>query len=254
MINIEEWFSCNKLTLNTDKTCFIIFKSSRWKQVYIPDVINFNNKSINRVSCIKYLGLYVDELLNWNNHVNEVCSALKRFFPTFYNIRYYVSLNHARIIYYAMMYSKIKYAIPIYGVTKQYNISKIQVLQNKLLKILTFKNYRYSTNQLHNEFDILKVNDIINQEILTFVHQYINNKLPSVFDQYFTHRFSIDEYISSGRKIRFITPRFYTDVGADAINVKGAQLWNGLKLDIDPNVSNKVFKKAFKESVLKYDV
>ena len=77
------------------------------------------------------------------------------------------------------MYSKIKYAIPIYGVTKQDNISKIQVLQNKLLKILTFKNYRYSTNQLHNEFGILKVNDIINQEILTFVHEYINNKLPS---------------------------------------------------------------------------
>ena len=78
--------------------------------------------------------------------------------------------------------------------------------------------------------------------------------MPTVFNGYFTHRFSINEYISSERKIRFITPRFYTDVGADAINVKGAQLWNGLKLDIDPNVSNKVFKKAFKESVLKYDV
>ena len=179
---------------------------------------------------------------------------MKRFFPTFYNIRSYISLNHARTIYYAMMFSKIKYAIPIYGITNLDNISKIQVLQNKLLKILTFKNFKYSTNQLHNDFDILEVNDIVNQEILTFVHEYINNRLPSIFDGYFCHRFSIETYINSERKIRFITPRFYTDIGGEAINVKGAQLWNGLKVDIKPNVSNKVFKKAYKDSVLKYHV
>ena len=163
MTKIEEWFSCNKLTLNVDKTCFVIFKSSRWRFVHIPDSITFNNKTINRVSCVKYLGLFLDEKLSWNNHVNEVCTGMKRFFPTFYNIRSYVSLKHARVIYYAMMYSKIKYAIPVYGLASQENINKIQVLQNKLLKVLTYQNYRHSTNQLHNDFDILKVNGITNQ-------------------------------------------------------------------------------------------
>ena len=88
---------------------------------------------------------------------------------------------------------------------------------------------------------------------MTFVHDYINNRLPSIFNEYFTHRFTIDTYITSERKIRFITPRFYTDTGGDAINVKGAQLWNGLKLDIKPTISNKFFRKAFKDSVLQYD-
>ena len=87
---------------------------------------------------------------------------------------------------------------------------------------------------------------------MTFVHEYINKRLPSIFDDYFSHWFSIDTYISSERKIRFITPRFFTDTGGNAINVKGAQLWNGLKLDINPTASNKLFKKAFKDSVLKY--
>ena len=191
--------------------------------------------------------------LNFNNHVNEVCNSLKRFFPTFYNIRSYVSLKHARTIYYTMMYSKIKYAISVYGLTSLDNINKIQVLQNKLLKILTFKDYRYSTNRLHNDFEILKVNDITKQEILNFVHGYINNKLPNVFDDYFTHRFSMEMYIISERKVRFIIPKHQTNVGADTIDVKGAQLWNNLKLNIKPNVSNKIFKKAFKDSILKYE-
>ena len=253
LTKIDEWFSSNKLTLNVDKTCFIIFKSNRWRNANIPDRINFKDKSINRVSCIKYLGLYLDELLNWNNHVNEVCNALKRFFPTFYNIRSYLNLKQARTIYYAMMYSKIKYAASVYGLSSSENINKIQILQNKLLKVLTFKKYRYSTNQLHNDFDILKIDDIIKQEILAFVHGYINNKLPSVFDEYFSHRFPMEMYINSERKIRFIIPKHHTNIGADAINVKGAQLWNDLKLDIKPTVSNKVFKKAFKNSILKYE-
>ena len=122
------------------------------------------------------------------------------------------------------MYSKIKYASSVYGLSSSENINKIQILQNKLLKVLTFKKYRYSTNQLHNDFDILKIDDIINQEILAFVHGYINNKLPSVFDDYFSHRFSIEDYINSKRKIRFIIRRHYSYMGADAINVKGAQL------------------------------
>ena len=90
------------------------------------------------------------------------------------------------------------------------------------------------------------MNDIINQEILSFVHAYINKRLPCVFDDYFNHRFSIDTYIASERKIRFIIPRFYTDIGGDAINVKGAQLWNELKLDVKPNVPYKVFKNLIK--------
>ena len=62
-----------------------------------------------------------------------------------------------------MMYSKIKYATPVYGLTSLENINKILVLQNKLLKVLTCKNYRYSTNQLHNDFKILRISDIIAQ-------------------------------------------------------------------------------------------
>ena len=254
MTNIDEWFSSNKLTLNIDKTCFIIFKHNRWLHQQIPDSISFSNKTINRVKSVKYLGLLIDESLKWNYHVNEVCNSIKKLFPIFYNIRQYINLKHARSIYYSMIYSKVKYAIIAYGQTSQENINKIQILQNKLMKVLTKKNYRFSTNCLHNELDIIKVNDIINQEIVTFVHGYVNHKLPSVFDNYFIHRHSIETYLNEDRKVRFITPRHHTNIGADAINVKGAQLWNGLTFNINPNVTTKTFRKAYRKSILPYDV
>ena len=78
------------------------------------------------------------------------------------------------------------------------------------------------------------------------MHEYINNKLPSVFDNYFSHRFSIETYIKSERKIRFTIPRHYTNIGADAINVKGSQLWNNLKIDTNPLFLTKYSRKLLK--------
>ena len=39
------------------------------------------------------------------------------------------------------------------------------------------KDYRSPTNELHKSMDILKINDIVEQEIVTFVHNYYRNNL-----------------------------------------------------------------------------
>ena len=49
-------------------------------------------------------------------------------------------------------------------------MAKLQILQNKLLKLLTKKDRRYSTNKLHIDLNILKVKHIYEMSVLTFVH------------------------------------------------------------------------------------
>ena len=71
-----------------------------------------------------------------------------------------------------MIYSRIKYGITTYGNDGSHKLNKIQVLQNQLLKVLLKKDYRSPTDELHKSMDILKVNDIAEQEIVTFVHNY----------------------------------------------------------------------------------
>ena len=168
--NVNEWFNANKLTLNVDKTSFIIFRSKRNTISNLPDTINHKNIKIKRETKIKYLGLILEEHLSWNQHTNEICNKLKCFFPLFYNIRQYLDKDNIRNIYYTMIYSRIKYGSIITGQTTDENLSKIQTLQNKLLKVLYYKNYRYSTNKLHKELKILKFNDLIKQETLSCVY------------------------------------------------------------------------------------
>ena len=109
MTQLTNWFNANKLTLNADKSSFTIFRSSKKTIPNLPDKINFLNHEINRAPDIKFLGIILDEHLTWNNHINEICNKLKRFFHIFYNIRHLLSKNNIKTIYYAIIYSRIKY-------------------------------------------------------------------------------------------------------------------------------------------------
>merc|ERR1711874_833832 len=141
MTALNSWFTANKMTLITDKSTFTIFKSSRKIIPNLPEVIKFLDHEIKRTPYIKFLGITFNENLNWNHHIDDVCKKLKSFFHIFYNIREYLSKKEIQSIYYALVYSKIKYGINVYGHAGSTKINKIQTLQKQLLKVLSNKNY-----------------------------------------------------------------------------------------------------------------
>ena len=97
MLQLNSWFNSNKLTLNTNKSSFTIFKSSR-KRINLPKSIEFLNFKIERTSSIKFLGIILDEHLTWDQHINSVCNKLRSLFHVFYNIRRYLSKENIRTI------------------------------------------------------------------------------------------------------------------------------------------------------------
>ena len=109
MIQLTNWLRANKLTLNADKSTFTIFKSHKKKIPNMPETIEFLNQSIKRASHNKFLGVILDEHLSWSNHITELSNKLKRLFHIFYNIRDFLSKENIKTIYYALVYSRIKY-------------------------------------------------------------------------------------------------------------------------------------------------
>ena len=105
---LMKWFEANRLTLNTSKSNFIIFRTSQRKINNLPEKININGKDVYRTDKIKYLGITIDEHLTWKPHINEISNSLRRYFPIFYNIRSYLNIENCRSIYYAYIYSRIK--------------------------------------------------------------------------------------------------------------------------------------------------
>ena len=253
MIALTSWFMINKLTLNADKSSFTIFKSPKKVINNIPDSIGFLNHKINRVSSIKFLGIILDENLSFDLHINEVCSKLKRLFHVFYSIRGFLSKGNIKMIYYALIYSRIKYGIAVYGQAKATKLSKIQILQNQLLKVLSGKKYRYPTDKLHDEFNLLKVSDITKQETLTFVFNFFMDDLPSVFKNYY-ETFSNNHNINTrNANLNIRKIRRNNNFGASSIKSIGANLWNDLNIDIKKSSTTKQFRFNYKKCILPYE-
>ena len=253
MLNLNSWFRSNKLSLNIEKSSFVIFRSPKKRVPNTPEHIEFLNFRIKRVSSMKFLGIILDEHLTWELQINEVCNKLKSMFHAFYNIRNFLSKENIKTIYYTLIYSRIKYGIAVYGQASITKMKRIQILQNRLLKVLADKVFRYSTDKLHDEFEMLKVTDVANQEILTFVFNYFNGNLPTIFQNYYV-TFGEENGIftrNSNNIIRNI--RRNTNYGAYSIKARGSDLWNHLNNEIKTSYNSKQFRVKYKLSRFPYE-
>ena len=63
---MEDWFRAKKLSLNLNKTIYISFGGKK-----SIDELRFNNISLPIVKDTKFLGVHIDEPLNWHKHFNQ---------------------------------------------------------------------------------------------------------------------------------------------------------------------------------------
>jgi len=86
---LVHWLKANKIGLNADKTEAILFKTPRKKFNYELK-LKLNGKRLLFSSCVKYLGITLDENLSWNQHKNSVALKLRRSNGAISKLRHYV--------------------------------------------------------------------------------------------------------------------------------------------------------------------
>ena len=103
--------------------------------------------------------------------------------------------------------------------------------------------------------DLLKIDDIADQEILSFVHNYFSKKLPPVFDGYYSTL--LDQHqinTRNGQNLLYI-PNHVTNIAATSLKISGAKLWNNLENNFKNIPKVKSFRNKIKEKkVCSYNV
>ena len=87
---------------------------------------------IERVKSIKYLGLTIDNKLNFNNHIQDVCNQLSKYNGIIYSLSKFVPRFILINIYYSLVYPQIIQNIVIWGGTNKTNQQRITVALNKI--------------------------------------------------------------------------------------------------------------------------
>ena len=82
MLNLEMdklsiWFKANKLSLNLEKTKFIVFKP-RQKHSIRNIQISIDNQNIVKVKQTNFLGVILDENQNWKSEISHIANKVAR--------------------------------------------------------------------------------------------------------------------------------------------------------------------------------
>ena len=155
----------------------MIIKSPRKK---IPD---FNIHQIERKEYIKYLGVYLDQHLNWNQQLKIIHSKISKNLGVIRQLRFYVSFKTLKNIYYSLIYPYLAYGILSWGSTYKTKLSELQKLQNKCIRCMFFCNRFEHAMPLYNISGLLTLKNIFIFNSTSFAHKILNNnsKVPSAF-------------------------------------------------------------------------
>ena len=74
-MKLEKWFALNKLSLTISKTNYMIFCKCQVEQNIR---VSLGNKLISKVNETKFLGVIIDDELNWHRHIKQTVSKLQK--------------------------------------------------------------------------------------------------------------------------------------------------------------------------------
>ena len=175
-----DWLNVNKLSLNTNKTTYMVFQSSKSKETYNWLDLRINDKQIKRVDTFNFLGLTLNKRLNWNDHINSIASKISSTVGVLNKLKHFLPTSILKKIYSSLILPRLYYCNLIWV----YKTKRISNIQRRAIRIICKQKYNSHTEPLFKSLKMLTVEDIHISKKLSFYYQFENNKVPSYFWMY----------------------------------------------------------------------
>ena len=134
-INIElskivSWLHANKMSLNVEKTHFMLFRP---RNKIVPNIkIYMDGCEISEVETTKFLGVLINNKLDWKYHINYICTKVSKNIGIILKARKSFNNDTLLMLYYSLVYPYLTYCIHVWGSSYATHISRLFILQKKL--------------------------------------------------------------------------------------------------------------------------
>ena len=226
---VANWLRLNKLSLNATKTELVIFRS-KWRKLDREIIIKLNGIRLTPTDNIKYLGMHLDKHLSWDHHIHKLSNTLSRANGILSKLRYNAPRNVCLNVYYSIFCSHLIYGSNLWGLTSDSNIKKIEKLQEKCAKILTFSNLNCEPGPALTELGLTRVRDVITIQQLKLAYEFCKGCLPNDLHNLFTYSRDIQTtnmiLNSNTNNNLYIPPIQRVNSGNLSLRFRCAKLWN----------------------------
>ena len=243
---LASWFRGNMLSLNILKTNFIHFKGNKSCQrklsVRIDDIL------LEQKTCTKFLGVLINEKLDWGDHLQHVRTPISRSIGILYRIRYIVPSKTLFTLYNTLILPYISYCNILWATSKG-TTDSILLLQKKAIRICAGAGYLEHTRPLFIKLKTLTVSDINFLQTSMFMYRYNNNVLPVSFCSMFQRNNEVHSYHTrQSTKMHLSNPR--TMLAHKSVRHSGPDVWNSIPAEMRNLLSIHSFKISVKRMLI----
>ena len=136
LTRISTWLATNKLVLNISKTNYMIFTSKGKSYNKNISNIHIDGNKIQQVNETKFLGIIIEEHLNWATHINHLCNIIARNVGILQKLRYFIPVYVLKILYHSLILSHLQCCTLLWANSYYSHLHKIRLLQKKAIRIL----------------------------------------------------------------------------------------------------------------------
>ncbi|KOB74494.1 Uncharacterized protein OBRU01_09072, partial [Operophtera brumata] len=189
---VTNWLENSLLTLNTSKTKYMCYSITAAGEPGSDLNVRIHTYPCNRssrpvkcscsilyrVSFIKYLGVLIDDKLNWSNHIASLALRIRKLIYVFRALRTVADFNLVIQTYKALCECIVRYCICAWGTVAKSYLITAERAQRAVLKVLLYLPYRHPTTAVYEKANVLSVRKLFVYECLRRYHRKVVPYIP----------------------------------------------------------------------------
>ena len=243
---VNKWLTQNHLRLNLSKTQYMVFGSRR-KLTNCGDInLAVDNHELERVNTYKYLGVWMDETLTWQKHIEETMKKIGSRLALFGRLRKYLTVDSSKVLANSLILPYFDYCSNSWSTCAQYLKDGLIRQHKKMARLILKVNYSTPIEQAYNKLKWVSIEERWQFHKCKTVHSVLRGEAPVYLIELFVRSESIHSHRTRNAVHNgVVVPLVRTQAGKKAFSHCASVLWNRLDSGIRGAVSRQSFATSY---------
>jgi len=241
------WLCSNRLSLNIEKTSFMVLSDK--KQLDVIPNIRINDVNVHIVREAKFLGVLIDCGLTFRAHVDSVCKKISKNIGMLNRISWLVPPVAKKSIYFSLIYPYVVYGVVVWGGRSVGNYNHVNRLLKRATKMVSHPYPIYygptrgflNFESIYKYFTLVKIFRVIKLDQHLYFKNLVNELLP------------IHEHATRFNSCGYLKPPYYSKAKCQkSFFYVSVKLWNELSDEIKSCDQLRKFRKLVRGELIRF--
>ena len=241
-VRVSNWMQQNMLKINPEKT-HVMTVGSKARIAMLPRKLNvkMGNVTLEQSNSQLLLGCWIEDSLKWTKQISFLVSKLVTRLNALNHLRYICPFTVRKNLAEGLFNSTLVYCLPVFGGMDHQHIKDVQILQNKVARIVCNAPPRSNRAELFKKLGWLTFNQLSHYHTLISVFKILKANEPEYLAGH------LNNFSRNGR---IMIPKYRLTLTGDSFCFKGSKYWNQLPHSIRSIEKVPLFKRKLRTWIL----